>query len=267
MQGLRQFASAFLLAFFSIIFVLGSLSLSLAEVYNLTLPEATATFPAATPMPLTATSTLPIPVNSPTATSTFIPTNTPQLAPSCQQPPAGWISAPVLPNDTLNSIAARYNTTPVLLRMVNCMFTDSLVSGSNIYVPPFPTQTPVRCGPYLGWVKTHVVRPGEYPFIIARSYGVTTLQILQANCLSESQYIYAGQVLWVPNVPTRTPTSTATLTLDISTPYPTLPLTATALPFTETVLPYTATILPTNTAVPTNTLVPILTASPTAFPP
>ncbi len=260
MQGLRQFASAFLLAFFSIVFVLGTLSLSLAEVHNQVVPQATATFPA-TPVPLTATSTLPIPVNSPTATSTFIPTNTPQPAPSCQQPPAGWISAPVLPNDTLNTIAVRYKTSPELLRTANCLFTDSLVSGSNIYVPPFPTQTPVRCGPYPAWVKTHVVRAGEYPFIIARSYGVTTQQILLANCLSDNQYIYPGQVLWVPNVPTRTPTSTVIFTPVLSTAYPTDPLTGTSLPFTETALPLTATSLPT-----TNTPVPVSTDTLTSHP-
>ena len=272
MQNMRRFASAFSLALFSILLVFGSLSLSLAEVYSPAPLEATATFPA-TPVPLTATSTAPIPVDSPTATSTSTPTNTPQPAPSCPQPPIGWIFASVQAGDTLSLVAARYNTTPEQLRAVNCLLTDSLVQGSSLFVPaPLPTSalatsTPIRCGPPPGWVKAYVVRFGETLFGISQNYGISLSLLKVANCKDDRNLIFSGETLWVPNAPTRTPTSTITFTPNFSTPYPTEPLTETALPFTQTIFPFTATSVPsTNTPVPTNTLAPTLTASPTAFP-
>lgn len=272
MQNMRQFASAFLLAFFSVLLVFGSLSLSLAEVYSPALPEATITFPA-TPVPLTATSTAPVPVDSPTATSTPTPTNTPQPAPSCPQPPPGWISASVQAGDTLNTVAARYNTTPGQLRAVNCLLTDSLVPGSSLFVPaPLPvtivvgaaaSSTPIRCGPPPSWVKAYVVHHGDTLFSISQSYGISLSLLKSANCKDDRNIIYNGETLWVPNAPTRTPTSTIIFTPDFSTPYsyPTEPLTETALPFTQTIIPFTATNMPS-----TNTPMPTLTANPAATP-
>lgn len=273
MQNMRQFASAFSLAFFSALLVLGSLSLSFAEVYSPAPPEATATF-LATPVPLTATSTAPIPVNSPTTTSTSTPTDTPQPAPSCPQPPQGWISVSVQAGDTLTIVAARYNATPEQLRAVNCLLTDSLVGGSSLFVPaPLPTSaavtsTPIRCGPPSGWVKAYVVHSGETLFSISQNYGITLSLLKSANCKDDRNLIFNGETLWVPNVPTRTPTKTATVMPDVVTVYPTEPLTETALPFTQTVFPFTATSVPyTTTPVPTNTLVPTLTPTPiTAVP-
>jgi LysM repeat protein len=244
MQHMRQFASAFSLAVFSVLLVIGSLSLSLAEAYIPVSPEATATVPT-TPVPITATFTAPIPVDSPTATSTSTPT------------------------DTLNIVAARYNATTEQLRAVNCLLTDSLVQGSSLFVPPplptsvIATGTLVRCGPPPGWVKAYVVHAGETLFGISQNYGISLASLKVANCKDDRNLIFNGETLWVPNAPTRTPTSAATFTPNFSTPYPT----ETAMPFTQTILPFTATSVPsTNTPVPTNTLAPTLTASPTAFP-
>jgi LysM repeat protein len=249
MQNMRQFASAFLLALFSILLVFGSLSLSLAEVYSPAPLEATATFPA-TPVPLTATSTAPVPVDSPTATNTSTPTNTPQPAPSCPQPPMGWISASVQAGDTLSIVAGRYNTTPEQLRAANCLLTDSLVQGSSLFVPaPLPTSaiatsTPIRCGPPSGWVKAYVVHTGETLFGISQNYGISLSSLKLANCKDDRNLIFNGETLWVPNAPTRTPTSTATIMPDVVTVYPTEPLTETALPYTLTPFPFTETVVP-----------------------
>jgi LysM repeat protein len=242
MQNMRQFASAFLLALFSVLLVLGSLSLSLAEVYSPAPLEATATFPA-TPVPLTATFTAPIPVDSPTVTGTSTSTDTPQPAPSCPQPPTGWISAPVQAGDTLNTVAARYNTTPEQLRAANCLLTDSLVQGSSLFVPVLlptfaaATSTPIRCGPPSGWVKAYVVHTGDTLFSISHNYGISLSSLKLANCKDDRNLIFNGETLWVPNAPTRTPTSTATVMPDVVTVYPTEPLTETALPFTQTTFP------------------------------
>jgi LysM repeat protein len=265
MQNMRQFASAFSLALFSVLLVLGSLSLSLVEVYSPAPPETTASFPA-TPIPLTATFTAPIPVNSPTATGTSTPTNTPQPAPSCPQPPASWISASVQAGDTLNIVAARYNTTPEQLRTVNCLLTDSLVQGRSLFVPaPLPTSAAatsasIRCGPPSGWIKAYVVHSGETLFSISQSYGISLSSLKSANCKDDRNLIFNGESLWVPNIPTRTPTRTAAVSPDIVTMYLTEPLTETALPFTATSVPFT------NTPVPTITPAPTLTAGPIAIP-
>jgi LysM repeat protein len=249
MQNMRQFASAFSLALFSIILVFGSLSLSLAEVYSPASPEATTTFPA-TPVPLTATFTAPIPADSPTATSTSTSTNTPRPAPSCPQPPPGWISVSVQAGDTLNVVAARYNMTNEQLRAVNCLLTDSLVQGSSLFVPaPLPisaaaTSTPIRCGPPSGWVKAYVVHSGETLFGISQNYGISLSSLKSANCKDDRNLIFNGETLWVPNAPTRTPTSMPAVIPDVVTVDPTEPLTETALPLTETPFPFTTTAVP-----------------------
>jgi LysM repeat protein len=273
MQNMRRFTSAFSLALFSLLLVIGSLSLSFAEAYSPAPLEATSTH-LTTPAPLTSTFTAPIPVNSSTATSTSTPTNTPQPAPSCPQPPMGWISAPVQAGDTLNTVATRYNTTSEQLRAVNCLLTDSLVQGSSLYVPPplpssvIENNTPVRCSPPSGWVKTYVVHYGETLFGISQSYGISLSSLKSANCKDDRNFIHTGELLWVPNIPTRTPTNTMTFsTSDFSTRYPTEPLTETALPYTQTNFPFTATSAPaTITPNPTFISEPIFTASPSAGP-
>jgi len=271
MQNMRQFASAFLLAFFSALLIVGSLSLSFAEVYSPSLPEATATFPE-TRAPITATFTAPIPVNSPTETSTSTPTDTPQPAPSCPQPPQGWISVSVQAGDTLSIVAARYNMTPEQLRAANCLLTDSLVDGSSLFVPaPLPTSaiivnTPIRCGPPYNWVKAYVVRAGETLFSISQNYGISLSSLKSANCKDDRYIIFVGEVLWVPSFPTRTPTSAATIMPNIITVYPTEPLTETPLPFTQTIFPSDTSVPSTNTPVPTTMPAPALPpSSPTAF--
>lgn len=259
MHGLRQFAGAFLLAFLSVLLVFGSLSLSLSEIYNLAPSESSTVFPA-TPVPLTATSTLPIPINSPTVTNTPFPSSTPLPAPSCPQPPSGWVSVRVQPGDNVYTVAARYNTTAIQLRAANCLVTDSLVQGSSIFVPPAPTSTSVHCGPFPGWVKTYIVRHGDTLFSIAQSYGISLASLKLANCKDDRNLIFTGEMLWVPNIPTRTPTITVTSMPDYFTAFPTDPL-------TETSLPYTATTMPTNTPSPSSTPTPLptLTSSPTPF--
>ena len=265
MRGFRQFASAFLLAFFSALIVLGGLSLSLAEINNpIVLIQPTNTS-FSTPRPLTATSTLSFFADTFTPTNTSLPTDTPQPAPSCPQPPVYWIAVAVFPNDTLNLLAARYNTTPELLRSVNCLLTDSLVPGSSLFVPPVPTKTPVRCGPPAGWVKGYTVRPGDTLFSIAQSYGIPLPTLKTANCKDDRNLIFSGEVLWVPNIPTRTPTASPTIIPDYVTMNPTEPLTPTYLPFTGTPAPTHTSPPPTNTLPFTLTPPPTLTASPTAL--
>lgn len=124
------------------------------------------------------------------------------------------------------------------------MLTDSLVSGTTLYVPSQATSTVAACIPgSAGWI-TYKVRYGDTLYSIATSHYITLQLIININC-KQGTVIYPGDILWVPNVPTRTP-------------YPSpLPGSSATLPptkqLTETALPFTATYTPTNTGTPTPT--------------
>lgn len=264
MQALRQFGSALTLALISAGLVLGSLSLALVE-FAPAAQRASTDVLLPSPMALTATSTLPPPLESPTATATPPPTNTPPPPPSCQ-PPINWYPIQVQLDDTLASIAALYRISPDKLRAGNCLLTNNLVPGSTIYVPPVPTNTAAACVPgAVGWVKNYHAQAGDTFYRIASYYGISYTLLMNVNCRTSSRLI-AGELLWVPNIPTRTPTPTLVPGEPTFTPYPTLPLTETTLPFTLTPEPTNTPTPPTPTLTPTNTPEPTLTSSPTAFP-
>jgi LysM repeat protein len=154
--------------------------------------------------------------------------------------------------DTLYTIAERYKTTAEILDASNCLNNTIPAAGSLLYVPPVPTVTVIPCGPPGGWVKAHSVQPGDTLFRIALSYGITYPQLQRANCMGSSTTIYAGQLLWVPNVPTRTPGVTIIPVFQTTTPTPTSTF-------------VTDTPAPANTSTPTNTSIPA-TATPSITP-
>ena len=197
-------------------------------------------------------------LESPTPTITPTSTNT-ALPPVFMQPPAGWGQIIIQPGETLDSIAARYRVSKDELRSANCLLSDNLVAGSILYVPPVAPNTPVACSPgAAGWVKSYVVKPGDTIYAIATNHYTTAGLLKSVNCRT-SDLILVGEILWVPNVATRTPYPTP-LPGSTVTPYPTDPL-------TETALPYTLTIVPTDTPVPaTPTSIPTFTAVPTFTP-
>lgn len=264
MRALRQFGSALTLALISAGLVLGSLSLSLVEFAPAAQRTSTDVL-LPSPALLTATATLPPPLESPTATVTQPPTNTPPPPPSCQ-PPLNWYPIQVQLDDTLESIAARYRVSADELRAGNCLPTNNLVPGSSIYVPPVATSTAAVCVPgAVGWVKNYRTQASDTFYRIASYYGISYTLLMKVNCRTSSM-LFAGELLWVPDIPTRTPTPTLVPGGPTFTPPPTLPFTETALPFTLTPQPTNTPIPPTPTPIPTDTPQPTLTSSPTAFP-
>lgn len=253
---LRELGTALLVAFASVAFVLGSLSISLVEYIPADTPTPTFNFPAS-PIPVTATST-PLPTDPSLPTQPPTVTNT-VPAPVICQPPTGWIPIAIQINDSLDSLALRYNVDKNQLRNANCLLSDNLISGTLLYVPPTLTSTFTVCSPgAVGWVKSYTVKTGDTLYAIATNHYTIVSLLQKVNCKFTDR-IVAGEVLWVPNVSTRTPYPTP-LPGDTALPYPTDPLTQTALPFT-------ATVQPTNTSVPnTPTPIPTLTASPTPIP-
>jgi LysM repeat protein len=274
----RQIGGSILLAVFSVALVVGGISLALAESYVPVIPIPTQTqapvippintnvFNTSTPTSELAaffTETLPVP-------SATVPPPT-----SCP-PPAGWIAISVQPGDDLVTLALRYQTTPENLRAANCLFSSDLPIGSIIYVPSIPTQTNVPCGPPPGWVR-YTVRPGNTLTSLSQAFGVSIAQLQFANCMPASQYyLTVGQIIWVPNVATRTPYATVTASLTpVSIIFPTVTWTASVTPVptnTNTPVPTaTQTAIPTSTAtatatVPSPTTPPTATATITAFP-
>ena len=265
MQPLRQLGSGVIIALLSVILVIGGISLALAETFT---SQATPT-----PIPPTISLNFPTatftiaplitdtPISTPTAivatlsTNTLVATNTLFVQASCNTP-NGWIRITTASGDSIYSLAQRYKTTAESLSAANCLTVLDLPAGVVLYVPPVPTVTIIPCGPPLGYVKRHVVQPGDNLYRIALSYGTTYPVLQRANCMGSSVTIYAGQLLWVPNVPTHTPVPGVTVVpnfpTDTKTPVPT----STSVP-TETQIP-TATFI--NTATPS--LTPITPESP-----
>lgn len=265
MRGMRDFGNALVAAILSIGLTLGALSISLVGFVPEKVPTPSPTLPIAN-IPVTTTNTLP-----PTATllvTVEIPTSSPTntiIPPTSCQPPAGWVAVGISVGDTLESLSARYGTYKDILKSKNCLFTDSLIPGTLLYVPGgVPTSTVVACVQgAAGWIKNYTVRPGDTFYNISTRYGTNSNLIKLVNCRI-SDIIYAGEVLYVPNVPTRTLTFT---------PQPGITYTAAPLltePFTQTVLPFTATFVPTQTSTatipPTPSPIPTQTASQTAIP-
>lgn len=268
MKALRQMGGGVIIAVISLLLVIGGISLSLAETSTPPPPTPSpipTTFAVEFASPLPATPTL-IPTETATAipdTPTSIP-NITSLPPTSCPVPNGWFGIVVGANDTLYSIAQRYNTTVENLNANNCLNYVNPTPGSILYVPPGPTAVVVQCSPPAGWVKRHVVQPGENLYRIALSYGITYPQLQTGNCMGSSTTIFVGQVLWVPNVPTRTPTILPTSTFNFSTP--TRTSTPTLTPSLTSTFVVTSSPVPTNTTIPSPTSTFIQTATLTSFP-
>jgi LysM repeat protein len=254
MQKTRDLASGFLLGVVFIMIIIGGAALALAEsnLVRVNIPP--------TQTPITTAPILPTNTFAPSQTASIItdtvapaPTETPSLPPpptTCP-PPNGWIAITIKADDTLYTLAARYNVTPETLAQQNCLLTADLPIGAIIYVPPVPTSVPTACRPPGNWV-VYRVQPGDNLYRISLKYRITVAQLQRGNCMGTSQLIYSGQRLYVPNVATSTPDATNT-----PAPSATLPPTATDSPVpltpTDTPVPPSATTAPSDTPAPSAT--------------
>lgn len=251
MQALRQLGGGLILGLLSILIVVGGMSLALAEGYvPQPPPMPTATEPAPPSAPTEAASLIPsIPTSTETVTASPVP-------PTSCPPPIGWTLAMILPGDTLETLAFRYHTTPAALMAANCLASPTILPGYGIYVPPPPTSTPIPCGAPFGWVR-YIVQPGDNLYRISLLYRITVTELKQANCLT-SDFISAGQQLWVPNTATSTPIATPiNIEFPTETPISTetsAPTSTPEPPATSTEIPPSETPAPTETPPPTETL-------------
>ena len=222
MQNLRQLGGGVIIALISVILVIGGISLALSEnlpsqatptpippTISLIFPTATYTVSPSLSETATGTSTG---TATPSLTDTVFVTNTLFVQASCT-PAAGWNRITTSVTDSIYTLAQRYKTTAENLGAANCLSSFDIPPGLTLYVPPVPTVTVIPCGPPAGYVRRYVVQPGDNLFRIALSYGITYQQLQRANCMGSSTTIYSGQLLWVPNIPTRTPVRTSTPTI------------------------------------------------------
>lgn len=251
MKPLRELFTGLLTALASTVIVLGALAFSISEGKIIPPPTKTPS-PTSETVDLQPTIAPQQPLPSAPPSPTPIPTACPV--------PENWVAYTIQSGDSLESLAQKHNTSVQTLKKANCLISEKLLPGTLLYLPPiqqntsapssptpvtFPTLTPLPCGPPPGWIR-YIVQKGDTLFKISLMYGVSVPQLQAANCLGNSTLIYAGTVIFVPNVPPRiTPTRTPTAT--------TKPPTNTPPPNTKTPTPPPPTTVPPS---PTNTEVP-----------
>ncbi len=278
MSFFRQVGTGLTAALVSGLLVFGALSLASAEGLNGSVPQApqaTATTYVETPGQIVNT---PLPTDTPT----------PEPPPTNCPPPTGWMPYVIENGDTLEGLAARHQTSTQLIIQANCLLSASLLPGTVLYLPPLPTATQrpteqepatatatviqptqPRCGPPPGWVR-YVVRPNDNLYRLSLAFGVSVQELQWANCLASPDVIRVGDTLWVPNVPTRTPSPTATtpVTPPSSTPVTPSPVvpSATHTPTSSPTNTSTPTLTSTSTPTETSTLTPTETPTATSTP-
>jgi len=173
----------------------------------------------------------------------------------------GWLPYVVQSGDTLDKIATRHWISSSELQQANCLLKIGFLPGVIIYVPPAPTQTPVPtqtplpCGRPYGWI-VHIVQTGDTLYRLSLTYGISVVELQQANCMGSSTLLHVGQILYIPPWAARTPWPTASAAV---TP------TATPTNTPETSLPSdTPTEASTSTPMEPSTNTPTEPPAPTA---
>ncbi len=198
MQAFRQASSGLIYALLSIVLVLGSLSIALAERN------------ASAPPPATATRAV-----SPSASKSSTPT-TPSTAGETSQVAAS--AATAAPASLTPSV--RYPTLAPTGRVTTATHAAT-----------------IPCGPPAAWVRTYVVQPGDSMFHIATLFHTTVSTLQRANCRTD-YLIFTGERLWVPNVqPAPTGVTIIPPFFDTPTDEPAYAVTQTPLYFTPTEAP------------------------------
>ena len=108
-----------------------------------------------------------------------------------ETPPTGTIEHVVKQGETLSQLARVYRTSVADIKGQNPAVAadpDHVKPGTklNITVGTAPPQ------------RTHTVRGGESLSALARQYGVTVAEMVQANALRNPNRVYVGQVLLIP---------------------------------------------------------------------
>ncbi|MBE6138794.1 MAG: LysM peptidoglycan-binding domain-containing protein [Firmicutes bacterium] len=95
----------------------------------------------------------------------------------------------IMPNDTLASIAQKFNATIDEIRRINGMnMSYMLMPGNYIVVPNITNHL----------YQIYTVEKGDNLYQIALKYGTTVDNLLLINGIEESGYIYPNQQILIP---------------------------------------------------------------------
>jgi LysM repeat protein len=246
MKDVRQASIGILFVLLSTAVVLGSIVMVMNETgLDVTLEPAIGETEMALSLPKLLAGDTVLAAGTPSATADgalAVPTQTGTATPT------GTVA------ETATSATTRAGTATATLTPADVATDDAL--GSQ------PKPTKIKCGPPPGWV-IYVVRYGDTLYSLGLAFGVSVRQLQTANCMGSSTLIRTGQNMWVPNVPTRTPSPAPAHTrTPTQVPSPTTP-SDTPQPSATPTLPHT----PTGTAIPSDTAVPTSTDVPTDTPP
>jgi len=112
-----------------------------------------------------------------------------------------YVEYTVKPGDWLFMIADNFGVDPQAIVDLNGLASDSQIQpGLVLKIPPSSGQvaTPTSSGTTAAGGTTHVVKPGEWVWQIARLYGVDPQAIIDANNLTNPGLIFPGMELVIP---------------------------------------------------------------------
>ncbi len=185
---------------------------------------------SATPSP-TITSTV---TPSPTATKVFTPTSTFTPLPPTDTPTSTSTSTPSGPsiyvvqeNDTLGSIATKFNTTLAVLIALNPSINPNMIKvGDKIVIPApnttLPTATALPTDIKPGTLITYQLVAGDTLAALAARFNSTLDAILKANpTITNANAVKEGDIIKIPvNIVTPVPTATQGTVLPTVVPPP-----------------------------------------------
>ena len=118
--------------------------------------------------------------------------------------PEGWVPYTVRSGDNLTFLANRGGTTVPEIVEVNCLESENIVIGTELYVPAesLRTDLPLRtCGTDIpeGWVE-YTVQEGDMLGRLAENAGVSLAEVMEVNCLDSqsSNMIVIGSKIYLP---------------------------------------------------------------------
>ena len=115
--------------------------------------------------------------------------------------PEGWVPYHVQSGDNLTFLANRGGTSVSKIVEVNCLDSDEIVIGTQLYVPANSLKTDLpllQCGNNVpeNWV-IYEVQAGDNLSVLAERGGVSVDEIMATNCLDD-EIIRIGQKLYLP---------------------------------------------------------------------
>ena len=95
----------------------------------------------------------------------------------------------VLGDDTLESIASKYGTTPSVLTQINGFGVNEVLVPGNQIIVPIDRQQPYQY---------YTVKKGDNIYEIAKKNNIDYNLLLQLNGLEKNDYIYPNQTIILP---------------------------------------------------------------------